>query len=60
MPSPGISALCGIEFNGLTLQVLPYVTMGLGIDDMFVLLHYSNKSGRKSGVWPESGLPGFL
>eukprot|EP01062_Namystynia_karyoxenos_P042493 TRINITY_DN3106_c0_g1_i1.p1 TRINITY_DN3106_c0_g1~~TRINITY_DN3106_c0_g1_i1.p1 ORF type:complete len:1147 (+),score=328.69 TRINITY_DN3106_c0_g1_i1:55-3495(+) len=38
--SMGFSALCGIHFNGLSLQVLPYVSMGLGIDDMFVLLHY--------------------
>eukprot|EP01062_Namystynia_karyoxenos_P076992 TRINITY_DN7658_c0_g2_i1.p1 TRINITY_DN7658_c0_g2~~TRINITY_DN7658_c0_g2_i1.p1 ORF type:complete len:1160 (+),score=325.57 TRINITY_DN7658_c0_g2_i1:167-3646(+) len=36
----GTAALLGIEFNGLTLQVLPYVTMGLGIDDMFVVVHY--------------------
>eukprot|EP01062_Namystynia_karyoxenos_P076993 TRINITY_DN7658_c0_g2_i2.p1 TRINITY_DN7658_c0_g2~~TRINITY_DN7658_c0_g2_i2.p1 ORF type:complete len:1128 (+),score=326.72 TRINITY_DN7658_c0_g2_i2:103-3486(+) len=36
----GFAALCNIEFNGLTMQVLPYVTMGLGIDDMFVVVHY--------------------
>ncbi|KAJ9465790.1 Protein patched-like protein 3 [Diplonema papillatum] len=38
--SLGFSALCGIDFNPLSLQVLPYVGMGLGIDDMFVILHY--------------------
>eukprot|EP01064_Diplonema_japonicum_P004810 TRINITY_DN1316_c0_g1_i2.p1 TRINITY_DN1316_c0_g1~~TRINITY_DN1316_c0_g1_i2.p1 ORF type:complete len:1135 (+),score=347.88 TRINITY_DN1316_c0_g1_i2:65-3469(+) len=36
----GFTALCEVDFNILTLQVLPYVGMGLGIDDMFVLLHY--------------------
>eukprot|EP01059_Diplonema_ambulator_P001096 TRINITY_DN1085_c0_g1_i1.p1 TRINITY_DN1085_c0_g1~~TRINITY_DN1085_c0_g1_i1.p1 ORF type:complete len:1168 (+),score=412.75 TRINITY_DN1085_c0_g1_i1:73-3504(+) len=36
----GFAALADVDFNILTLQVLPYVGMGLGVDDMFVLLHY--------------------
>eukprot|EP00756_Hemistasia_phaeocysticola_P033043 Hpha_TRINITY_DN16444_c0_g1::TRINITY_DN16444_c0_g1_i2::g.161823::m.161823/K06225/PTCH1; patched 1 len=36
----GIIALAGIKFNHLMLQVLPYLSIGLGVDDMFLLLHY--------------------
>eukprot|EP00755_Sulcionema_specki_P006755 Sspe_Gene.36333::Locus_17567_Transcript_1_1_Confidence_1.000_Length_3414::g.36333::m.36333/K06225/PTCH1; patched 1 len=36
----GFTALVGISFNGLSLRVLPYVALGLGIDDVFVVLTY--------------------
>eukprot|EP01063_Lacrimia_lanifica_P015338 TRINITY_DN22132_c0_g1_i1.p1 TRINITY_DN22132_c0_g1~~TRINITY_DN22132_c0_g1_i1.p1 ORF type:complete len:1171 (+),score=379.70 TRINITY_DN22132_c0_g1_i1:91-3603(+) len=40
----GLTAIFGVDFNGLTLQVLPFIAMGLGIDDMFVILHYFSES----------------
>lgn len=35
----GFSAICQITFNGLTINLVPFVSLGLGIDDMFVLAH---------------------
>jgi predicted RND superfamily exporter protein len=35
--SLGLSALFGTYFTALHLQVLPFLAMGLGVDDMFVL-----------------------
>ena len=43
----GLSAFWGIEFNGLSLQVLPYVAVGLGIDDVLVLLSYFDEDPKK-------------
>jgi len=36
----GLAALFQMNFNALTVQLLPLVTMGQGVDDVFVLLHY--------------------
>ena len=46
----GFTALVKTDYNGLTLQVLPYVSMGLGIDDMFVLIHYFDTNPRRNVV----------
>ncbi|PFX16832.1 Protein patched-like 2 [Stylophora pistillata] len=35
----GFSALCGITFNAASTQVLPFLALGLGVDDMFLLAH---------------------
>ncbi|PAV61734.1 hypothetical protein WR25_11154 isoform D [Diploscapter pachys] len=35
----GFSTLLGINFNAATTQVVPFLSLGLGIDDMFLLLH---------------------
>ena len=35
----GFSCLIGISFNATSLQVLPFLALGLGVDDMFVLIH---------------------
>ena len=35
----GFSAYVQITFNGLTINLVPFVSLGLGIDDMFVLAH---------------------
>ena len=33
----GLSALMGVKFNATSSKVLPFLLMGLGVDDMFVL-----------------------
>ncbi|CAD5211462.1 unnamed protein product [Bursaphelenchus okinawaensis] len=38
----GFSTLLGINFNAATTQIVPFLTLGLGIDDMFLLLHNYN------------------
>uniref|UniRef100_A0A5S6QE31 SSD domain-containing protein n=1 Tax=Trichuris muris TaxID=70415 RepID=A0A5S6QE31_TRIMR len=35
----GCSTLLGIKFNPTTTQVIPFLSLGLGVDDMFLLLH---------------------
>uniref|UniRef100_A0A915Q821 SSD domain-containing protein n=1 Tax=Setaria digitata TaxID=48799 RepID=A0A915Q821_9BILA len=38
----GISSYMGIHFNAATTQIVPFLTLGLGVDDMFLLLHNYN------------------
>ncbi|CAG9539576.1 unnamed protein product, partial [Cercopithifilaria johnstoni] len=35
----GISSYLGVHFNAATTQIVPFLTLGLGVDDMFLLLH---------------------
>ncbi|WKX95323.1 hypothetical protein Q1695_012069 [Nippostrongylus brasiliensis] len=35
----GLSTMMGINFNAATTQIVPFLSLGLGIDDMFLLLH---------------------
>ncbi|CAD6193959.1 unnamed protein product [Caenorhabditis auriculariae] len=35
----GLATTLGINFNAATTQVVPFLSLGLGIDDMFLLLH---------------------
>ena len=35
----GLVAIMGIVFNHTMLQALPFLALGLGVDDMFLLLH---------------------
>lgn len=35
----GLSTAMGINFNAATTQIVPFLSLGLGIDDMFLLLH---------------------
>eukprot|EP00756_Hemistasia_phaeocysticola_P041279 Hpha_TRINITY_DN16906_c1_g7::TRINITY_DN16906_c1_g7_i2::g.55240::m.55240/K06225/PTCH1; patched 1 len=39
----GVIALADQKYTHLMLQVLPYLAIGLGVDDMFLLLHYFRK-----------------
>lgn len=34
--------MMGINFNAATTQIVPFLSLGLGIDDMFLLLHNYN------------------
>uniref|UniRef100_A0A914I5P3 SSD domain-containing protein n=1 Tax=Globodera rostochiensis TaxID=31243 RepID=A0A914I5P3_GLORO len=38
----GLSTVMHIHFNAATTQIVPFLTLGLGIDDMFLLLHNYN------------------
>uniref|UniRef100_A0A915LIH7 SSD domain-containing protein n=1 Tax=Meloidogyne javanica TaxID=6303 RepID=A0A915LIH7_MELJA len=38
----GVATAMGINFNAATTQIVPFLTLGLGIDDMFLLLHNYN------------------
>uniref|UniRef100_A0AC35U5J3 SSD domain-containing protein n=1 Tax=Rhabditophanes sp. KR3021 TaxID=114890 RepID=A0AC35U5J3_9BILA len=35
----GLSTWFGIEFNAATTQIVPFLTLGIGVDNMFLLLH---------------------
>ncbi len=35
----GCATVLGIEFNAATTQIVPFLTLGLGVDDMFLLVH---------------------
>lgn len=34
----GCSMILGIPFNAATTQIVPFLTLGLGVDDMFLLV----------------------
>ncbi|CAK8675849.1 unnamed protein product [Clavelina lepadiformis] len=36
----GISSVIGISFNAASTQVLPFLLLGLGVDDMFLMAHH--------------------
>jgi len=43
--SAGIALLVGLQFNSVTLIVLPNLALGLGVNDMFVLLRSFSELG---------------
>eukprot|EP01062_Namystynia_karyoxenos_P032039 TRINITY_DN2368_c1_g1_i1.p1 TRINITY_DN2368_c1_g1~~TRINITY_DN2368_c1_g1_i1.p1 ORF type:complete len:1652 (+),score=446.98 TRINITY_DN2368_c1_g1_i1:77-5032(+) len=44
----GLVAVIGLPYNYLMMQVLPFLAIGLGVDDMFLLLHYFRAVPNKS------------
>uniref|UniRef100_A0A8C9W033 Patched 2 n=1 Tax=Scleropages formosus TaxID=113540 RepID=A0A8C9W033_SCLFO len=41
----GLCSLLGISFNAATTQVLPFLALGIGVDDMFLLAHSFTETG---------------
>uniref|UniRef100_A0A3P9MA56 Patched 2 n=1 Tax=Oryzias latipes TaxID=8090 RepID=A0A3P9MA56_ORYLA len=41
----GLCSLLGLSFNAATTQVLPFLALGIGVDDMFLLAHSFTESG---------------
>jgi hypothetical protein len=39
----GLGSLAGVKFNPLILQVLPFLMLGMGVDDMFVVLQMAQE-----------------
>ncbi len=35
----GLAALVGIPFNACTTQIIPFLSLGLGVDSLFLLTH---------------------
>uniref|UniRef100_A0A8C5FJI4 SSD domain-containing protein n=1 Tax=Gadus morhua TaxID=8049 RepID=A0A8C5FJI4_GADMO len=41
----GLCSLLGLSFNAATTQVLPFLALGIGVDDMFLLAHSFTEAG---------------
>uniref|UniRef100_A0A8C6U4T5 Patched 2 n=1 Tax=Neogobius melanostomus TaxID=47308 RepID=A0A8C6U4T5_9GOBI len=41
----GLCSLLGLSFNAATTQVLPFLALGIGADDMFLLAHSFTETG---------------
>ncbi|KAK0396207.1 hypothetical protein QR680_001621 [Steinernema hermaphroditum] len=39
----GLATWLGIEFNAATTQIVPFLTLGIGVNNMFMLLHNYHK-----------------
>ncbi|XP_074612004.1 protein patched homolog 1-like isoform X2 [Acropora palmata] len=47
----GFCSFIGIKFNAASTQILPFLALGLGVDDMFLLAHtYSTARDKKEPV----------
>ncbi|KAL8598952.1 hypothetical protein ACOMHN_006762 [Nucella lapillus] len=42
----GICSVLGIHFNASTTQIIPFLALGLGVDDMFLIAHTYSEIGR--------------
>ncbi|KAL8597752.1 hypothetical protein ACOMHN_001711 [Nucella lapillus] len=42
----GICSVLGIPFNASTTQIIPFLALGLGVDDMFLIAHSYSETGR--------------
>eukprot|EP00004_Rigifila_ramosa_P026729 TRINITY_DN8448_c0_g1_i3.p1 TRINITY_DN8448_c0_g1~~TRINITY_DN8448_c0_g1_i3.p1 ORF type:complete len:1140 (+),score=294.48 TRINITY_DN8448_c0_g1_i3:208-3420(+) len=45
----GLASFLGIPFSPISTQVLPFLALGIGVDDLFVMLSTSETSGSLSG-----------
>ncbi|XP_046388102.1 protein patched [Ischnura elegans] len=51
----GFCALLGISFNAATTQIVPFLALGLGVDDVFLITHaYGDQLASRSDVSPEA------
>ncbi|XP_033623221.1 protein patched homolog 2 isoform X4 [Fukomys damarensis] len=51
----GLCALLGIAFNAATTQVLPFLALGIGVDDIFLLAHSFTKAPPGTPLWERMG-----
>ncbi|CAD6192019.1 unnamed protein product [Caenorhabditis auriculariae] len=52
----GLATWFGIEFNAATTQIVPFLTLGIGVDNMFMLLHNYRDLLKMSGGRHEIGI----
>ncbi|XP_069128023.1 protein patched homolog 1-like [Argopecten irradians] len=46
----GICSVLGIPFNASTTQIIPFLALGLGVDDMFLIAHTYYENGNKKTI----------
>nr|BBF90244.1 patched protein [Eptatretus burgeri] len=46
----GLCSLLGISFNAATTQVLPFLALGIGVDDIFLLAHSFTEMGQYRAI----------
>ena len=46
----GMCCVLGIDFNASTTQILPFLALGLGVDDMFLIAHSYAMNANKPGI----------
>uniref|UniRef100_A0A8C7RTJ3 Patched 1 n=1 Tax=Oncorhynchus mykiss TaxID=8022 RepID=A0A8C7RTJ3_ONCMY len=46
----GLCSLLGISFNAATTQVLPFLALGVGVDDVFLLAHAFSETGQNKKI----------
>ncbi|XP_034728099.1 protein patched homolog 1 [Etheostoma cragini] len=46
----GLCSLLGISFNAATTQVLPFLALGVGVDDVFLLAHAFSETGQNKRI----------
>ncbi|KAM8866171.1 protein patched homolog 1 [Synchiropus picturatus] len=46
----GLCSLLGISFNAATTQVLPFLALGVGVDDVFLLAHTFSETGQNKRI----------
>ncbi|XP_056913903.1 protein patched homolog 1 [Takifugu flavidus] len=51
----GLCSLLGLSFNAATTQVLPFLALGIGVDDMFLLAHSFRETGSDVPVEERTG-----
>ncbi|XP_070601875.1 protein patched homolog 2 [Erythrolamprus reginae] len=51
----GLCSLLGISFNAATTQVLPFLALGIGVDDMFLLAHAFTETSQHVPIKERTG-----
>ncbi|XP_064605910.1 protein patched homolog 1-like [Liolophura sinensis] len=46
----GMCSALGISFNASTTQIIPFLALGLGVDDMFLIAHTYSENFRSSNI----------
>ncbi|XP_052257049.1 protein patched homolog 1-like isoform X2 [Dreissena polymorpha] len=46
----GICSLLGIKFNASTTQIIPFLALGLGVNDMFLITHSYTENANKDNI----------